>query len=308
MAILKDDRKNYLINGAFDIWQRGTSTSSNTVYIADRWRIDSSLTQTTSRISDTALGTPYAARVEKSGGSGFYQLLQPLETFTVRDFAGSKVNFSVYLKANATLQGGGTVRLVQRWGTGIDELFPSGGADVFLDIDATTLSTSDYIRYDFTFDVPTNATSYSVAVRVNDDVANGSQLDMKNIMLVQGDKPTSDFERAGRSVGEELSLCQRYFEKSYNTTTPPGTIIGTGCWRFRVPFAGDNYAPGPRFAVEKRVNATTVAYNISTGASGNWSGLTPNFNTGTTGFSLLFSSAPNLTIIQGHWTADAEIN
>ena len=30
--------KNKLINGRFDLWQRGTSTTSLNIYLADRWR------------------------------------------------------------------------------------------------------------------------------------------------------------------------------------------------------------------------------------------------------------------------------
>jgi hypothetical protein len=65
-----------------------------------------------------------------------------------------------------------------------------------------------------------------------------------------------------RSFAEELALCQRYYEKSYNIDTPPGTATDTGA----IYGETEDGAPGSahvdtvQFRVRKRSTPTVIIY------------------------------------------------
>ena len=126
----------------------------------------------------------------------------------------------------------------------------------------------------------------------------------------------SDFEH--RSFGEELSLCRRYFEKSYDVGTTPGTSDDTGTENWTVNSEGNaNAIIRPSFNVEKRAAPTMVAYQ-ATGTSGSWNyersgvagtGTTTFDRKGTNGCRAYVPIGANFAsaYIFGHWTADAEL-
>jgi hypothetical protein len=78
------------------------------------------------------------------------------------------------------------------------------------------------------------------------------------------------FSMAGNSLGEELSLCQRYFEKSYAAATPPGSATSTGVviCTTEGDSSGNHYF-SIRYKVNKRSAAHTVTPYEDTGGSPN---------------------------------------
>jgi len=126
----------------------------------------------------------------------------------------------------------------------------------------------------------------------------------------------SDFEH--RSFGEELSLCKRYYEKSFDYGATPGVsnYNSTENWSVNGDGSG-NAIISPSFKVEKRAASTMVAYR-ATGQTGSWDyqrngatstgGVTfDRIGTNTTrcytGIGANWASAS----LFGHWTADAEL-
>jgi hypothetical protein len=76
------------------------------------------------------------------------------------------------------------------------------------------------------------------------------------------------FER--RSYGQELSLCQRYYEKSYLDSVAPGSITAIG-QVVQTTFgdgAGAHFS-GLNFIVPKRSDPTVIIYNPNTGGTPN---------------------------------------
>lgn len=111
-----------------------------------------------------------------------------------------------------------------------------------------------------------------------------------------------------RPFEQELAMCQRYFEKSYNTTDAPGTITNNG---MHTDENDDAAASGKRitiyFKVKKRNNPTVTLYNPSTGASESWvNGAPVIISLGEQNVSIYILIAGSATI-NGHWTADAEL-
>jgi hypothetical protein len=74
-----------------------------------------------------------------------------------------------------------------------------------------------------------------------------------------------------RPIGTELALCQRYYEKSYDQSTIPGTITAAGMsFVFSGGVGGLAQIVIPTFyKVIKRATPTVVLYSPSTGAVGN---------------------------------------
>lgn len=125
-----------------------------------------------------------------------------------------------------------------------------------------------------------------------------------------------------RSIALELTRCQRYFEKTFDQTTVPGTVTSVG-----VCFATANAAisngrsyMGSRFSTQKRTDPTMTIYSPITGTKGvvaTVTGADVAANSGATTrvgeaeFEMLNSSAGVITPGSGgfayHWTADAEL-
>lgn len=92
---------------------------------------------------------------------------------------------------------------------------------------------------------------------------NGATFYITGVQLEKGSTATSfDY----RPYGTELALCQRYYEKSYDTTVAPGTISGAGtrsCSNAAAFVAGittRNFIINNSFAVAKRTIPTTVTF------------------------------------------------
>jgi len=74
------------------------------------------------------------------------------------------------------------------------------------------------------------------------------------------------FER--RQFGQELALCQRYFEKSYNDDVTPGTITAIGQITYQMAStSGSQFPAGSSYLVSKRANPTLVLYSPVTGTA-----------------------------------------
>lgn len=110
--------KNAIINGAFDIWQRGTSFASPTTssYSADRWRIDHSTTGafTVSRstdvptVAEAGVLANYSLKIdcttaEAGVAAGEYaNIYQPIEGYVWRNFAQRALTLSFWVKSPKT--------------------------------------------------------------------------------------------------------------------------------------------------------------------------------------------------------------
>lgn len=143
-----------------------------------------------------------------------------------------------------------------------------------------------------------------VAAGATDFRITGVQLEAGNI--------ASEFER--RTIQEELILCQRYYEKSYDQGTFPGAVIGNGAFLFTGNGVNQrNYVIVP-FKVRKRIVPVTVNFYSTNGAVGKYRQVIAAVD----GTTLVAASGEASVIMQTndiaplndqcqfHWTADAE--
>jgi hypothetical protein len=70
-----------------------------------------------------------------------------------------------------------------------------------------------------------------------------------------------------RAYGQELALCQRYYEKSYSQATVAGTATGTGATG-NTMIASSFWVCPVKFSVNKRANPTMTYYSTKAGAAG----------------------------------------
>lgn len=215
--------RNFLINGSFDIWQRGTSITpaSGFGYGPDRWRTysyaasASTISQQTFTPGSPATNAPesrYFARVRSTSTQMLFS--QVIEG--VRSFTTSPTTVSFWAKASS-----GTPTLgayaIQYFGTG-----GSPSASVQTTLASFTLSTS-WTRYQATFTLP--SISGKTIGTNNDDgidffLASSTlnvDFDFWGVQIENG-AVASPFER--RSIGAELQLCQRYFERINSDSLP----------------------------------------------------------------------------------------
>jgi hypothetical protein len=207
------NRKNYLINGNFDIWQRGTSVTGG--YGADRWRLDLSgatgtFAQGTFTVGQTDVpnNPKFYGDITITGADDNARIEQKVED--VNTLAGETITISFWAKYTTNAPTNFVVQIAQ--------VFGSGGSSTVNTTFATgqTLTTS-WQKFTATGTVPsisgkTVGGGSSLTIRPLHN-SNNETFDYQ-IAQVQVEKGSvaTDFEV--RHIGEELHLCQRYYHNS----------------------------------------------------------------------------------------------
>jgi hypothetical protein len=221
-AIGARGRKNLLINGGFDVWQRGTSgsTTGNPHYpSADRWatiNYTSGWGLTTNTVGKTTIDdmnvftfTGNSTDAEKS------YLTQRVENILI--LKGKTVTLSFFAKISS-----GTIVCDGRIETG-------GGNNYYAGTNAIIDTT--WKKHVVTTEVGTDYTgvggnsTFSVAMILNQMDLTGRTFYVAQVQLELGDQAT-EFEH--RSYGEELALCQRYYERWSKSPGSDRHLMGGG--------------------------------------------------------------------------------
>ena len=218
--------KNKIINGDFNVWQRGTSiTIGVQSYWADRYSMDMVAAVPTGTASRQAF-TPGTAPVAGYEGNYFgrvnitahnnctqYYIYQRIEDVTT--YAGQTATLSVWIKADAATNIG--AYLVQFFGSG-------GSGAVVTTLSTSTSITNGWVRYTFTATVP------SISGKT---IGTGSSLEIRFIlptsasyvrigtydfwgMQLEASNTATAFQTATGTLQGELTACQRYFVRSVN--------------------------------------------------------------------------------------------
>jgi len=263
--------RNAIINGNFDIWQRGTSFTGSE-FTADRWRSSQvGSTCTTSRQTftlgqaDVPNNPAYffrSAVTSLAGAGNLAVVVQKIES--VRSFADQQVTLSFWAKADAAKDI--AIEISQNFGTGGS---PSASIDTatvtkrslttswqkiiytftFPSISGKTLGTNndDFVSVNIWFDAGSNFNS-----RTDSLGQQSGTFDIAQVQIEAGPVATP-FER--RPIGTELALCQRYYETS-------GTSLFSQASLFRgYVVSGAVYSVRTNFKVEKRAAPTVTITN-----------------------------------------------
>lgn len=214
--------RNKIINGSFDIWQRGTSfTNPNAIYAADRWimSVGAATAGTATRQAFTpgqtdVPGNPtYFARIQATAATGQTLISQRVEDVT--QFSGVNVTLTFWAKAaTTTVIQAGYPQIRQNFGSGgsAEVAYNNPGA-------AVTLTTSwQKITRTFTLasiagkTIGANNNLVILPLRLDGAIVT---FDIAQVQLEYGSVDTP-FEQ--RHPGLELMLCQRYYYRLQPTS------------------------------------------------------------------------------------------
>lgn len=213
--------RNRIINGAMQIWQRGTSntgTPSTVCTTADRWAFYSpSSSMTSSQSTSAPTGFQYSLKVQRPASAVTTTAIyayQVVESVNMLDMAGQTVTLSFWAKAGANFSPVGNVfTAVINTGTVADQGAASGlggwtGAATPGVLNQTLTTT--WTNYSVTCVIPANALELDVVFYYNPTGTAGADdaFYITGVQLEVGSVATP-FER--RLYGQELALCQRYF-------------------------------------------------------------------------------------------------
>ena len=210
--------KNFIINGGMDIWQRGTSFAGTgaSIYMADRWQLNTASTTTTSQITSGISNIQYAMRNQRTSASttvATNYIATSLETKNSIPMAGQTVALSFWARAGANFSStSNQLNAAVVYGTGTDQnVFNVLTGSTSVIAQTATLTTS-WQRFTYTGTVGSTATQVAMYFywATTGTAGANDYFDITGVQLEIAPQATP-FSRAGGSIGGELALCQRYY-------------------------------------------------------------------------------------------------
>lgn len=216
---------NYLINGAFDVWQRGTSLSQSGGGVGvDMWReyTDSGSGTQTKDTVDYPTGLPAQSyKFTANANSTNWVIWQIMESSHCAPLIGQTVTFSVYLKSSVAR----TFRLTLGVNTNTDAAWSNGSwtTHSFKDVSVTT----GWARYSFTTTVPSNVKTIQFSVASNGaNMASASTINVAGAQVELGSY-TTPYRRSSGDAQSEQNACYKYYQR-YTVGGPYGNVaVGT---------------------------------------------------------------------------------
>lgn len=325
--------RNYLINSAFDFWQRFGASPSQTVantvstYVADRWYIKNTLGTngviTGSQVAGTTNGSKYGLSVKittaptaaQVNGTELYQALENVDSL---NFYGQTASFGILVKALGLVTQVGVQFYYKTTEAKVDT---SIGSEVL-----TTVNSSTFVQCSTLAQAigtsQTTAGVIGVRVRIT-GVSSGNLYALNNGFIVEQAQinlgsTLGTWQRAGNTNSEELRMCQRYYSKSYDLLVAPGTASNFNGLVFTNGGVATSasHAVNSFFKVSLRTAPTATSYDLA-GTSGKYSlfdaagnsssGFTPSGFVAGENSVYLVANGITSTGIGCHYAVDAEI-
>ncbi len=268
-------RKNLIINGGMNVWQRATTFTGNQAGFqgADRWKctyqdagaIKQERVDYTSSTGDIYNSMKLTCTTSGSYGNSV-RFQYNLETADVVGLRGKTVTASAYVKQlhsdsnfhNFGFQYSNSATDYAAFGS-----WTASSAGAY----TSSLTVNSFVRISRTYTVPNDARSLCFFFDCQSDTGNtNAMIEIANIQLELGSTAT-DFEY--RSYGEELALCQRYYER-FVADASQETLVCNG-----LSYTTTRSLAHVFYLVEKRVKPTfslnsSSDFQALTGSSGGW--------------------------------------
>ena len=288
---------NFLDNGDFQIWQRGSTIHAGSTFpnndagvCADRWIM---LTQANDRVdfnrTDIAAGTqPIETRyhmkmltVAANEKSGIFQIIEGAQSKVLMQGAADGLfTLSFWAKVNNT-----RIELIRygvmawdgtedTFSTSLDPIntWESAGTQQGLKTDwtwrytATSAPTTGWVKYTLVGDLQSNEKNLGVFIGIDSSTFNaGDSLDIAQVQLEAGGS-AGDYRH--RSFQEELLACKRHFSKTFDYDVAPAQNAGTGTGELLAVANGADlvfqFDHGPMAKVQLGSSVVTYCPNAAT--------------------------------------------
>jgi hypothetical protein len=278
--------RNRIINGRLEIDQRNVGVATvvaTTAYGPDRWKMlgEDSLGKLTGNDATVGGGRKNGV-VTCVTANNKYGIVQIIEGNNCKDLRGQSVTLTANLSVSNARLGNIKMGIIEWTGTEntlTAAMVSTWGAD---GVTPTLAASYAFINTPSNLGVTTTPTAYSVTATLGSTFNNlavfiwgddkvftaNDAFYVTDVQLELGIATPFEF----RPFGSELSLCQRYFEKSYNYATAIGTATTVGEFLIYIQSVGtQSYATvggSDRFKVPKMGTPTVTVYNPSTGTAG----------------------------------------
>lgn len=208
----KLSNRNKIINGAMQVWQRGTSFSSAASgggrYTADRWNVPNRTRA--ARSTDAPTGFTYSLLIdrEQTGGTEPFTVSTGIEVQDITQTGSYTLSFYAKSADITTLN----INVQDRTNVG-----EGGTNNSSIVTDKAITIDNTWTRYTYTFTI-SSVTFTGTSLRVsigNTSAAQDDEALITGVQLEVGNTATP-FEH--RSYGDELARCQRYYYR-HNVTS-----------------------------------------------------------------------------------------
>jgi hypothetical protein len=243
--IEQGDKYNYIINGDFFVWQRDSTfpfTGTQTGFTADRWQWFQNGGTTTVFKSSISIGSPgatkFALTVNRTVADSNLTFLQhPIENVKTLNSKTISLTMKAFLISPATKNI--TLEFQQAFGSG-----GSPSASVIFGTTVIALTQNITKEINLTFDVPnldgktigTNGDDFLGFIIVTTDTGL-FEVDFWDISIIESDRQHTFHPRL---LEQEIALCERYYQKSYDIGITPGTSTLNGLTTLLVESVGSS--------------------------------------------------------------------
>ena len=300
-------RRNFVINGAMQIFQRATAATAATGYnTADRFNADTNTDGdfTTEKSTDNPFGTGSSLKAQVTtadtslAAGQFSRIFQRIEAQNLQHLlygtsSAKTLTLSFWVKSSKTgiysitlrkpdnttyiFTHEYTISSANTWEKKVITITPTAGSTSFITASAGAIANDNGHGLELSFALgqgsqyaigTSNTWSSNTNTYASSNQVNWMDNTSNNFYLTQVQLEVGSLtEFEHRSFGEELALCERYF---YTTYPYGGTIGAASGSSFLGRFIDDSqsYASIQVPNVNMRAAPTRVIYNTSTGTAG----------------------------------------
>jgi hypothetical protein len=210
--------RNVVINGGMDVWQRGTSTTSNNGFLADRWGVNWPTGITVSQETDVPSAQyRYSHKQIATATNSYSQFGQQIEFQNCKQFQNQATTISFYAKAINSNAGSTALVLRTRTIAGVDGYCRFAGTNV----DTSITLTTSWAKYTVARTMPATFGSASLEFALGSHLS-GDGFFVTGIQWELGAVATPfEFE----DIGTTLAKCQRYYQRMID---PAGSGVNAG--------------------------------------------------------------------------------